>query len=121
MADVDGGPGTFTISNTSSTNIPYENAGRPMAFQVFNPAHAGLLLVNGAGQPTGWMPHSGNQMLAAFGDVDGQNNDWLISPELSGDAQTITFLREAIVICMAWNQSRCSRLHPIRSFRVLSE
>lgn len=91
LADVDGGPGTFTISNTSSTNIPYENAGRPMAFQVFNPAHAGLLLVNGAGQPTGWMPHSGNQMLAAFGDVDGQNNDWLISPELSGDAQTITF------------------------------
>lgn len=91
VVDVDGGPGTYTVNNTSSNNISYNNAGKPMAFQVFNPAHAGLLLINGAGEPTGWMPHSGDQMLAAFGDVDGQNNDWLISPELSGDAQTITF------------------------------
>ena len=89
--DVDGGEGTFTIKNTSSFNVDYPNAGKPMAFQVFNPSQAGLLLVNGEGSPTGWMPHSGNQYFAAFGDTDGANDDWLISPELSGEAQTITF------------------------------
>lgn len=89
--DVDGGKGTFTIKNTSSFNVDYPNAGKPMAFQVFNPSQAGLLLVNGEGSPTGWMPHSGNQYFAAFGDIDGANDDWLISPELSGGAQTITF------------------------------
>lgn len=89
--DVDGGKGTFTIKNTSSFNVDYPNAGKPMAFQVFNPSQAGLLLVNGEGSPTGWMPHSGNQYFAAFGDTDGANDDWLISPELSGEAQTITF------------------------------
>lgn len=82
VVDVDGGPGTYTISNTASTTLSYANAGKPMAFQVFNPSHAGLLLVNADGNPTGWMPHSGSQMLAAFGDVDGQNDDWLISPAL---------------------------------------
>lgn len=91
VVDVDGGNGTFTIKNTSSTTIPYPNAGKPMAFQVFNPSQAGLLLINGEGTPTGWMPHSGNQMLAAFGDLDGKNDDWLISPRLSGEAQTISF------------------------------
>lgn len=37
------------------------------------------------------MPHSGKQYLVSFQDIDGQNDDWLISPELSGDAQTISF------------------------------
>ncbi len=91
VVDVDGGKGTFTIKNTSSTSISYPNAGNPMAFQVFNPSQAGLLLINGEGSSTGWMPHSGNQMFAAFGDLDGQNDDWLISPRLSGGAQTVTF------------------------------
>lgn len=91
VVDVDGGNGTFTINNTSSTTVAYPNAGAPMAFQVFNPSQAGLLLVNGEGSPTGWMPHSGSQVLAAFGDIDGRNDDWLISPRLSGEAQTITF------------------------------
>lgn len=91
VVDIDGGTGTYTINNTSSTSVDYPNAGKPMAFQVFNPSHAGLLLVNGEGSPTGWMPHSGSQMLAAFADRDGQNDDWLISPRLSGQAQTVTF------------------------------
>lgn len=79
VVDVDGGAGTYTIMNTSSFNVDYANAGKPMAFQVFNPSQAGLLLIYGEGSPTGWMPHSGNQYFAAFGDIDGANDDWLIS------------------------------------------
>jgi len=91
MVDVDGGPGTYTIKTSSGESVIYDNASKPMAFQVFNPGLAGLMLVNSEGNPTAWMPHSGSQMLATFADVDGQNDDWLISPELSGEAQTLTF------------------------------
>lgn len=37
-------------------------------------------------------PHSGKQYLAAFARYDnGTTDDWAISPELSGDAQTVSF------------------------------
>lgn len=37
-------------------------------------------------------PHSGKQYLAAFARYDnGATDDWAISPELSGDAQTVSF------------------------------
>jgi len=91
LVDVDGGPGTYTIKTSSGESVLYDNASKPMAFQVFNPGLAGLMLVNSEGNPTAWMPHSGSQMLATFADVDGQNDDWLISPELTGEAQTLTF------------------------------
>ncbi|MCM1079389.1 MAG: hypothetical protein NC116_06695 [Clostridium sp.] len=35
--------------------------------------------------------HSGNKYLASFASNGGQNNDWMISPELAGVAQTISF------------------------------
>lgn len=39
-----------------------------------------------------WTPHSGNQMIITMYNQGGvQNDDWAISPELNGKAQTITF------------------------------
>lgn len=64
--------------------LDYPNAGMPMAFQVFNPEAAGAIV----GEDT---CHSGNQVLSCFSAVKGRNNDWLISPELSGEAQQIHF------------------------------
>ena len=38
-----------------------------------------------------WKAYSGNKVLVALSPYYGAQNDWLISPELSGDAQTISF------------------------------
>lgn len=71
--------------------LEYPHAGEPMAFQVFNATEAGIPF-------SSWDPHSGEQMLVAFkcgspngGITEVNNDDWLISPELNGTAQTISF------------------------------
>lgn len=38
-----------------------------------------------------WGTHSGKQIVAAISNWDNENDDWLISPALSGEAQTISF------------------------------
>ena len=75
--------------------LNYDNAGEPMAFQVFNTGEAGIPFAS-------WDPHSGEQMLVAFScaSADGgltkeQNDDWIVSPELNGKAQTISFYAKA--------------------------
>lgn len=79
--------GVYTVSGAS-----YKNQFSPCAFMVFNPAAAGLDL----SKLTGWVPYSGSQMLVSWGPEPGygkttKKDDWLISPELSGEAQTISF------------------------------
>lgn len=73
------------------TPLDYPNAGKPMSFQVFNTTEAGIPF-------TSWEPHSGEQMIVSFKPsrieddaVSTGNDDWLISPQLSGKAQTISF------------------------------
>lgn len=68
----------------SYVTLEYPNAGEPMAFQVFNPFDAGSSVAEG-------MCRSGRQALASFAAVKERNDDWLISPELSGEAQTVSF------------------------------
>lgn len=89
MADVDGSL-TYGINSGPGSILEYPNAGAAMAFQVFNPEQAGIDLQAG-GTQSGWAPHSGKQMFAAFADQDGRNDDWLISPELPGEEQEISF------------------------------
>lgn len=76
---------TYGISNsqTESGIYEYPNACSQMAFQVMNPAIAGLTSDT-------WTPFSGNQMAVSFASVGGQNNDWLISPLVVGGS-TVTF------------------------------
>ena len=83
---------TIRITLTGlSAPLNYPHAGEKMAFQVFNTEESGIPF-------TSWDPHTGSQMLVAFkcaspdqGKTEVANNDWLISPELSGKAQTISF------------------------------
>ena len=68
--------------------ISFENAYQIQAWQVAYPADFG-------GEET-YAPHSGDQFLWSFCPVDEDGNTpacdhWLISPTLTGDAQTISF------------------------------
>ena len=86
------GQNTIKITLDASFGpLEYPNAGAPMAFQVFNSLEAGIPFST-------WDAHSGDQMLVAFkcaspdeGQTETPNDDWLISPELNGAAQTISF------------------------------
>ena len=67
---------------------------------MFNPSLAAGL----DGDEEEFMAHSGKQFLACFGADpeepvnvgDVRNDDWLISPMLSGDAQTISFYARSL-------------------------
>lgn len=81
--DVDKAP----VQGVSDVDFPNENA--PQAFTIFNPATIGMPATNTEG-----FPYSGYQYLACFAaDVNyaEHNDDWLISPLLSGEAQDISF------------------------------
>ncbi len=83
-------PSGLTVYGFQS--ITFENSGEPQAWTVFNPSSAGST------QTT----HSGSQMMTSFcvdETVNGSipaTDHWLISPELSGNAQTITFWNREI-------------------------
>lgn len=83
VIDQDGEDGTFGLIGLQ---FPYREAAK--SFQVFNLWALGIEM--GDDEVT-WRPASGHQFLVAFADKDRKNDDWLISPLLSGDAQTISF------------------------------
>ena len=87
--DVDGGTATWEMSNPASfwESLEYEHKGEPMAWMVFNPEKAGIDIT---AYPN-YAAYEGSQMLMTPGDTDWSNDDWLISPELDGNAQTISF------------------------------
>lgn len=72
-------------------NLP--NKEQPIAFQVFNPVTLGLNLDYNPGT----VAHSGNQYMVSWGGYDDNeykllpHDDMLVSPELSGNAQTVKF------------------------------
>lgn len=89
--DNDGAP-TAKIA-TSFGVLNYPHIGEPMAWQVFDPEVLGIL--DGA-----WTGHSGKQMIVSFqacfaGTREKNSDDWLISPELDGSAQKISFCARA--------------------------
>lgn len=73
------------------TNITYPHQGESFAWIVVNPEEANIPTESWWGGNNGWQAASGKQYLASITSVDGVNDDWLISPELSGDAQQISF------------------------------
>ncbi|MDE6277224.1 MAG: choice-of-anchor J domain-containing protein [Muribaculaceae bacterium] len=80
---------TYMI-NTSYGEYPDATARK--AFQVLN---AEVLGINVWAQGT---PHSGNKMMAALACQLYVNNDWLISPELNGAEQWISFWARSFTI-----------------------
>jgi len=90
MIDGDGSI-TYGIDAGSSDDdwVRFPNTRKEMAFQVFNGELAGV---------RGWDAYSGKQMFACFAATVAPNNDWLISPELNGEAQTISFMARSLTL-----------------------
>ena len=86
------GDGLSMRSITGGGNsLTFDHKGEAFAFMVMNPERAGASYTDWRGEESGWRPVSGRQFLASFGSRDGANNDWLISPELLGNGQNISF------------------------------
>ena len=73
-------------------NYNWPNRTKPHAFILMTPAEVELA-TGGKGLSDSWQAHSGGKMLMSSSGLDA--DDWLISPELSGRAQTITFYARA--------------------------
>lgn len=82
--------GVKTIT-VDGVKIEIPNSDDSQAFMVFDPVMAGIDLDD---NPE-WEPISGDKLIVSFGDAANDemepNNDWLVSPELSGKKQTISF------------------------------
>lgn len=98
VVDVDGGE-TYGPSGTAEGAYP--NVYGKMAFQVYSPS---MVDADIAVSPA-YKPHSGSQYLIAWGtpgksqtEPNGAapNDDWLISPELSGYGETLSFFAKAV-------------------------
>lgn len=94
MIDVDGSY-TYGIASGSSY-VDFPHALDAKSWIVFNAPKSGAQIYDNGGRPTGWMPRSGDQMFISFQDGDGATDDWMISPELPGYAQTISFYVKSI-------------------------
>jgi hypothetical protein len=87
FVDLDRLPTYYPVAAAS-----YNNAGAAMAFQVYRPAD-----IIDDDELSAWSALSGEQYLAAMAPVANDSgtantaNDWLISPLLSGNYQTISF------------------------------
>lgn len=84
------GDGDVTINMFYETGNPYQT--QPMAFQLFNNEVA-TPRYEGDG-----VAHSGSSFMVAPASYSRDNDNWLISPELSGRAQTIDFYAMSFII-----------------------
>lgn len=64
--------------------MDYDNATTPKAFQIFKPADIGL-------DSKYFKPYTGEQMIVGVASQKGRNQDYLISPRLNGEKQTLSF------------------------------
>lgn len=93
LIDNDKSSETYCISGIDG----YDNARAAMAYQVFNPEKAGVDLEEPFNRR--WYARSGSQMLVSWGASQADaNDDWLISPELSGEEQVVSFYVKSITM-----------------------
>ncbi|MBR1652421.1 MAG: choice-of-anchor J domain-containing protein [Alloprevotella sp.] len=67
--------------------VYFPHNGEEMAFIVMNAKAVGL--------PSAWYAHSGEKMMAAMSTAY-ENDNWLISPQLSGSEQTVSFYAKSV-------------------------
>lgn len=89
-ADHNGSLGDWTLydgdgQTTLMWNLDYQNRGVAHAWQVLDPSQVFSPLYDND------KAHSGAQELISFCPNVGASDDWLISPELTGKAQTISY------------------------------
>lgn len=83
---VDGdGKSTYVWSDAS---LEFPNGGSPSAFRIINATTLGLDNV----------AHSGDKVFACFNATSGLCDDWMISPALAGEAQTISFWARSLTV-----------------------
>lgn len=88
---------TYGIGDGQGSYRKYANALDPKAFIVFNAPQSGVTVYDSQGNPTNWTPYSGDQMFVSFqASGTGVTDDWMISPELPGFAQTISFMVKSV-------------------------
>lgn len=72
---------------TGGTDNPtWNNAGAPMAYQIFNPTTAAVTNATTGTEVRNFDPHSGQKYAACWAgvpDIVAANNDWLISPPVT--------------------------------------
>ena len=82
------------IGTYGFNGIDFPNAYQPMAFIVFNPSQISEAMAET------YAPHSGNQFMVSFCPAEESNtpatDHWMISPELPGTAQTVSFFARVI-------------------------
>lgn len=66
--------------------VSFPNQGGPAAYYAFNPSEVSGLDTEGGA------PYSGRQYLASFASSYGASNDWIVSPLLTGKAQTVSLM-----------------------------
>lgn len=101
LLDINGEEGTFGLFGF---HFPHREEAK--SFQVFGLAAMGITM---ADDENTWRPTSGDLMMISFADKGENNDDWMISPELSGDAQTISF----------WGKS-ATYLYPFEIYAVMA-
>jgi len=72
----------------TTTDFYFPGRNQAMAYMVMNPGQ--VQRINGT-LADKWPAHSGEQYMITFCAVGGDNDDWMVSPELSGNAQTVSF------------------------------
>lgn len=87
---------TFGIGDGAGSFLAYPNALDPKGFIVFDAPLSGVQVHNSFGQPTKWTPHSGDKMFVSFQASGSASDDWLISPSLSGKAQTVSLYIKSV-------------------------
>lgn len=76
------------------SGVDYDHKNDPKAFQVIN---FDEFMYEDEDAEKAWAPHSGVQHLICFDAKESTNDDWLISPELSKNEQTVTFFAKTAV------------------------
>ncbi len=127
LVERSGKQATYTMNSYEGAHT-YPNAGRPFAYQVFNPSLAGFYPEQYAADTCTYYCQSGDQMLISVvgakqaDNTEGyelvQSDSWLISPELSGNAQTISFYAKCWTSQVAYFGEYASSAEP-EQFRVL--
>ncbi len=87
MHDGDGSL-NYLMSDGQGGTFEWDNCREKQAFIVFNTSEFGKTM--------GFVPTSGEQYFAAWPAAGTANDDWLISPELPGDAQLISFYARSL-------------------------
>lgn len=87
----------LTVDRDMASTVYFENieiwpnCTSPQAFIVFNPKAIGLDPENNP-EDSMFETYSGDQMLVSFASAAPYNDDWLVSPRLSGKAQEVSFM-----------------------------